>query len=110
MVKIYFALLLAAFAKASPKWNELKDYKFEQYVVDFNKNYSVEEYKLHEEAFNSRIQEFMTHNESGSTYKLGVSGRTDRIEKAEPVNYGHNKSLSEKMYNPFMSFLKADNF
>lgn len=80
MSKRIIGLLLLSFLNASPKWNEITGYTFDQFVKDFGKEYATpEDRAAHEAAFNDRLKEFIVHNQSASTYKKGVSRRTDRI-------------------------------
>jgi len=74
-----FALFLFFhWSTAKPKWNELRDYSFDQYLNDFHKAYAPEEYLVRKSNFEKNIVEINEHNANPTyTWKLGVNKLTD---------------------------------
>jgi len=65
-------------ASKRPKWNDLKNYTFEQYLSDFNKVYQGEEILLRKEIFELKLENILRHNEDNSrSWKKGVNHMTD---------------------------------
>ena len=89
-----------------PRVAEPHGYTFEQYLVDFGKSYeTAEEYALHQNLFNQRVQEVIEHNAKGDSWcvwlsllpcadpafahrKKGVNQFTDMTEKEMSQFFG----------------------
>ena len=90
------ALLLAASsveAKA-PKHHELDEsYSFSQYVKDFSKSYTPEEYSRREALFQENLKDILSHNQLlGRTYHKGINHFTDFA--ADEGHFGYSKGAS----------------
>lgn len=64
---VLFAII--ALAACAPKWNQLNGYTFEKYVVDFEKEYTSEEFQTRKELFEKNLISIIAHNKSGASYK-----------------------------------------
>jgi cathepsin L len=59
-------------------WNQLEEYTFQDYVQEFSKIYSTNEYKLRQSIFDARLTDIKRHNADGSkSYKRGVNQFSD---------------------------------
>ena len=68
------------------KWNQLKNYNFEKYVEEFNKNYSGKEYEQRKAIFEARLERIMEHNSNPlATYKKGVNHLSDRTDEVKAI-------------------------
>lgn len=86
-------------ASAAPTADELTaQYFFQQYKVDFNKQYSANEDRVHEAIFKKNLKKILRHNSERSSYRMGVNKFTDMTE--------HEKSAfkGQKMYSPKESY------
>lgn len=76
---VVFAMV-AAMAASAPLWNELRDYTFELYVVDFGKGYTLgsTEYITRKRIFEQRLSSIVTFNTNPlNLYRQGVNHLTD---------------------------------
>jgi cathepsin L len=92
-MRVLIALIaVAAVATALPlsgSFEQPHGYTFEQYLVDFGKSYeTAEEYALHQNLFNQRVQEVIEHNAKGDSWKKGVNQFTDMTEKEMSQFFG----------------------
>jgi len=88
-----FAILPLIFARA-PKWHELEDYTFEEYLQDFNKNYPESEMDMRRDIFETNLKEIQLHNANPSfTWKEGVNKFTTYTQKELDRLKGYRKSL-----------------
>lgn len=73
---------MAIGALAAPKWNQLEDYTFDEYVRDFDKRYDFgsEEYKMRESVFLKKLAHIMHFNKSTKGYRKGVNNFTDKTQ------------------------------
>jgi len=91
----FFALLLALAFAARPRWNELEDYTFGQYIQDFNKYYSSSEFQVRKNIFEQRLEKIKSHNKDVTkTWKEGVNHLTDQTEEEFKNLLGYKKSFS----------------
>ncbi|KAL4464826.1 hypothetical protein ABPG74_011387 [Tetrahymena malaccensis] len=79
---VLFCALLSLICCA-PKWNQLKNYTFDQYVTDFSKGYAPNssEYHMRKTIFNKKLQAIISFNSQSGTYKKGVNQFTDQSEQ-----------------------------
>jgi predicted DNA binding CopG/RHH family protein len=95
-------LLAASVDAARPKWHELENYSFKQYVQDFGKDYSSDEYHVRQKLFETRLKEIKAHNADPSkTWKEGVNQFTDYTKDEFEALLGYDKRLAaiRKQYN-----------
>lgn len=77
---VLIAFLVAMTMVVSLKINET--YTFEEYVVQFNKNYSEPEFSRRKEIFNKAVLRlFQTRDQENATYEVGVNKFTDWTEE-----------------------------
>jgi len=75
-------ILAVAFTAQATRWFELKDYTFEKYIKEFNKEYPVEEYETRKQLFETRLTAIRAHNSNPTfTWKEGVNRLTDRTDQ-----------------------------
>jgi len=69
------ALLCIAAAAAAPKWHQLQDYTFDDYIRDFNKDYvkGTEEYMIRKVLFTAKMASIKAFNSANNSYKKGVN-------------------------------------
>ncbi|KAL4508002.1 hypothetical protein ABPG72_021375 [Tetrahymena utriculariae] len=107
MIKyIIFATLLLSVVSCKPKWHQLQNYTFEQYIVDFEKEYQVdsEEYNQRKQIFDKNLVEIIAFNNKGHSYKKGVNRNTDLTTKEFQVQLGLKKSMKNRK-NPIFRML-----
>jgi len=76
-------------------------YNFENYVQYFEKVYTSEEYGLHENIFNQKLEELIAHNKNPlRSYDMGINKFTDMTESQLKAFRGYNHKMS--------SLFKAD--
>jgi len=77
----------------------LKTYTFKQYVHDFNKIYSSEEYRIHEEIFELQLAEIIRHNSlPNQRYQKGVNKFTDMTEAEFKSFRGYSPRMSAALF------------
>jgi len=92
-------LALVALAKCHTRWNELADYSFEKYIVEYSKTYSGDELYSRKALFEASLSKVSEHNkDSSKTYKLGINHLSDWSEKELKQLLGYKKS-SETIAN-----------
>lgn len=90
---ILVSALLLTFCFAKAKWYELDNYRFENYVQEFQKYYSAEEYAIRERIFQTRLSEIRKHNQENHSWKKGVNHLTDRTKEEMKATFGYDKNL-----------------
>ena len=72
---IIATILCIAAAAASPKWHQLENYTFEDYVRDFSKSYvkGTEEYLIRKTLFSAKLASIRAFNAAGNSYKKGIN-------------------------------------
>jgi len=84
----------------SPKWNQLENYSFEDYVKDFNRDYSYMEYIERQQIFEKNLGDIKTHNSNPLfTWKKGVNKFTDQTQEEFKLLLGLNKPLLYRQKN-----------
>jgi hypothetical protein len=77
---------LASFCEAKTKWFQLNKYTFEDYVIEFGKDYSSEEYAYRKDIFETRLANIKQHNSvEENTWKKGVNHLSDRNEEVSTI-------------------------
>lgn len=73
------ALCGLALASASTQWFELEDYTFEDYVKEFEKSYSPQEYHRRKSIFEIELNSVRAHNrDSTKSWKRGINHLSDQ--------------------------------
>eukprot|EP01127_Copromyxa_protea_P009245 TRINITY_DN2163_c0_g1_i1.p1 TRINITY_DN2163_c0_g1~~TRINITY_DN2163_c0_g1_i1.p1 ORF type:complete len:389 (-),score=97.59 TRINITY_DN2163_c0_g1_i1:35-1162(-) len=108
---LFLLVVCVSYTLAAPKWNELEDYTFEQYEVEFGKHYSHRaERQLRKELFEKRLAQIREHNSRNLSWKEGVNHLTDRSDKEfkamrggipnhTPRPHPHFQVKADKEYN-----------
>ncbi|GMH85673.1 hypothetical protein TL16_g10305 [Triparma laevis f. inornata] len=117
-MKLLAALALKACATASaaaPKWHQLETYTFEQYLVDFNKQYPVSGLASRRSLFDKQLQSVRQHNAGTSTYKQGVNKFTDMTPSEFQMHKGAKRSarpmsINEISHNELLQTIKAGDY
>jgi len=79
------------------KWHQLDGYTFENYVLEYNKIYSTEEYQTRKALFEKRLVEIKRHNaDPTKTWKNGVNQMTDWTEHEFRFTLGYKNSPNIK--------------
>jgi len=90
-MRIGFVLLLLALAYAS-------EYTFEQYVKDYNKEYTPAEYVIHQRIFLHRVEEINRHNaDANAMYQKGINKFTDMTHSELKAFRGYNHKMRTTM-------------
>jgi len=99
-MKALLALFVFSCVFASvPEDGELSTYSFPQYVKDFSKIYSKEEYEIHEHIFEVRLADIIHHNSlSSQRYKKGVNKFTDMTDSEFKAYRGYNPRMSAALF------------
>jgi len=73
------ALIVVVVQAYPPKWHQLQDYTFEQYIQDFQKSYATAaETAKRQQLFEVRMKEIAAHNSNPvSTWKMGINHMSD---------------------------------
>ncbi|CUF20208.1 cysteine peptidase, putative [Bodo saltans] len=73
------AVLAVCTVATRPKWHQLTaDYTFDQYLADFHKSHSSNEYEMRKSIFQRKLAHILDFNvNSGASYKKGVNHLTD---------------------------------
>jgi len=76
---LLFAALFTV-ALGHSRWDELGDYSFDKYILEYGKRYpTLEELQFRKSIFLSKLEEVTLHNKDPSqTYKLGINHLSDR--------------------------------
>lgn len=79
-IVIGLMVLAVCTVAARPKWHQLTaDYSYEQYVADFHKSYTQNEFLMRKIIFNEKLAHILDFNaNSGASYKKGVNHLTDK--------------------------------
>jgi len=91
------ALLIVATA-AKTRWHELesKGYDFKQYLTEFQKEYSPNEYAMREKIFNENLQRIKQHNKNPhATWKNGVNHLTDSTPQELGALRGYRRATEK---------------
>jgi len=92
---LFVVLQILAFSSATKKWNQLDNYNFVQYIEEFEKEYSVEEYSFREKIFEERLKSIRIHNENPSfSWKKGINYLSDRTPEEFKKLLGYKKDLA----------------
>eukprot|EP01091_Cochliopodium_minus_P011395 TRINITY_DN320_c0_g1_i1.p1 TRINITY_DN320_c0_g1~~TRINITY_DN320_c0_g1_i1.p1 ORF type:complete len:384 (+),score=116.33 TRINITY_DN320_c0_g1_i1:41-1153(+) len=77
-------------------WDQLDNYKFEQYKQEFKKNYAnAQEEEMRRKIFEKKIMKIRRHNQdSTKTWKEGVNHLSDRTPHEINRMRGHNKNIA----------------
>jgi cathepsin L len=91
---ILLSVVAVALAVRSGNFEEVEGYTFEEYIQDFNKQYTSEEDRaLHQAVFEVKLREVVEHNADDSqTWKKGVNQFTDMTEKEFSAFKGLNRA------------------
>ena len=72
-----FIFTLIIFANSKPKFYELENYEFEDYIQDFNKSYE-QEFDIKKQIFEENLREIKIHNSNPDfSWKKGVNKFSD---------------------------------
>jgi len=90
---IFILVLFCLYIAAKPHWFELDEYNFENYVKEFGKQYSLEEYNERKAIFDSHLDEIRKHNKDNSlSWKRGINKMTDWTQQEFRKLLGLKKS------------------
>jgi cathepsin L len=82
------------FSAASARMvSDIASYTFEQYVIDFGKDYSAEEAREHGAIFAQNVKRIMAHNMAGRSWTEGVNAFTDATVTELMAKKGISKSM-----------------
>ena len=56
-----------------PKWNELDEYNFDNYVADFGLSLSSQEYDYRKGIFDTELLRVKAHNKKNLSWKEGIN-------------------------------------
>lgn len=85
---------------SATRWFELHGYTFEDYVSEFDKMYTPEEYQVRKEIFQKNLEAIWKHNKDPTkTWKEGVNKYTDATEAEWTSLRGYKKIQSSPSYN-----------
>jgi len=88
------AFLVFVIVYGFPKWHELDDYTFENYINDFHKDYSYKESIERQKIFEKNLKDIKEHNKDPVfTWKKGVNQFTDKSPEEFQRLLGLNKPL-----------------
>jgi len=97
-IKVAFVLIVftAFFFHLSvakrPKWTDLKNYSFEQYLLDFAKTYKGEEFLRRKEIFERNLDDVRGHNADDSrSWKKGINRMSDWAKEEFTRLLGYRK-------------------
>ncbi|EAR99302.3 papain family cysteine protease (macronuclear) [Tetrahymena thermophila SB210] len=97
MRKLVLLFALIVLATAAPKWNQLVNYTFDDYVKDFNKAYTKfsAEYNQRKRIFEQKLKEIKAFNSNSENgYKKGINQFTDRTaEELRETTLGYSKTV-----------------
>jgi len=82
-------------ASRAPRWFELDDYSFEQYLEHFNKKYEGEEYTVRKNLFEAKLNDIRRHNvDNSKSWKKGINHMSDWSLEQFNKLLGYRKELS----------------
>jgi cathepsin L len=89
-------LLISAFLSVSAKtlWHQLDTVTFEQYLSEYNLQYSESELPARRERFNSEVARIKAHNAKDKSWKEGLSKFTLMTEAEKKAFFGRSKGAS----------------
>ncbi|KAL4491454.1 hypothetical protein ABPG72_008110 [Tetrahymena utriculariae] len=103
MIKFIIIAILISLISCKPKWTQLQNYTFEQYVRDFQKEYKAdsEEYITRKKIFEQNLADIVAFNKEDHSYKKGVKNNTDEsyFEKKEQFSI-FKSSLDFQVMDP----------
>lgn len=105
---LFAALLLSVAVCAKPKWHQLANYTFEDYLQDFNKRYEYEseEYNTRKQRFEENLASIIAFNNAGHSYKKGINRNTDMtIEEFKGSQLGLQKAMKKRNNPMFRNLL-----
>lgn len=95
---ILIACILGAVMCLPPKWNKLEGYTFDQYIIDFHRDYvkDSEIYNQRKAVFEKNLAEIIAfNNDETHSYKKGVNRNTDQTNSEfRATNLGYSKNMS----------------
>jgi len=93
--------LVAVYAKT--QWHQLQDYKFEDYVAEYQKSYNAQEYAKRKTNFELRLKSILKHNaDPTKTWKRGINQFSDWTDREFKSLRGYKKELTHaKLPRPF---------
>jgi len=87
-------------AVSATKWFELEGYTYEDYVSEFDKMYTPEEYQVRKDIFLENLNKIKAHNRNPlKTWKEGVNKYTDSTLAERASLKGYKKIPSSPSYN-----------
>jgi len=75
------------------------EYTYEQYVNEYGKMYTPEEYVIHQQIFNHKYQHILEHNSNPNRmYDMGVNKFTDMTHMELKAFRGYNRKMAAGLY------------
>lgn len=97
VVLLVLLVTLSISCASATKWHSLKEYTFEDYIVEFGKNYEAgsEEFIFRKSIFEEKLADIKKHNkDSKRSYKKGVNQFTDQT----PEEFSRKKGFSMSVH------------
>lgn len=98
-------LLISAFVAVTAKtsWNNLDGYTFEQYLQEFNLQFSEKELPQRREIFQSELERIKVHNTKNASWKEGVSKFTVMTPAEKKAMFGRSKGVARNQHKMLKS-------
>jgi len=64
---------VSAISTAAKNFEDVEGYTFEEYVYDFEKNYSADEVDARRAIFEANLEQITRHNQGGHSWNIGVN-------------------------------------
>jgi len=91
-----FLLFLGLSAAIKTRWYQLDGYTFKDYVKEFHRSYTPEEYQHRKQIFDLKLESIRAHNnDERYTWKKGVNQFTDRADEEFRRLLGYKKHLAQ---------------
>jgi cathepsin L len=92
-MKATLVLLLVVVVAVCAQDRDYDQYTFENYIAEFEKHYTLEQYEVRRAIFNKKIAAIRAHNrDTSKTWKEGVNKYTDATEAEFKALRGYNPS------------------
>eukprot|EP01121_Diplochlamys_sp_Union-15-3_P012919 TRINITY_DN3940_c0_g1_i1.p1 TRINITY_DN3940_c0_g1~~TRINITY_DN3940_c0_g1_i1.p1 ORF type:complete len:371 (-),score=93.62 TRINITY_DN3940_c0_g1_i1:19-1131(-) len=102
---LLFLLFCVIVSAKKTRWFELDNYTFEDYVNEFGKKYSAEEYNRRQNIFEANLASIKRHNaDPTKTWKNGVNHLTDKSEAEFRSLLGYKPIYDDKVLSEIRKY------
>jgi hypothetical protein len=90
LVSLFFVISI----NAKPTWKDLDNYTFDEFVKDFNFDYSPKEIENRRQLFLNELARVREHNKKNLSWKEGINQFSALTAAEKKVSLGRSKSVA----------------